>query len=139
MEEQDPAEVKFGCLHILVGSSSCAPRVKVGSVINCAAEIPNLPFGSSTLRLEWKEVRGELLSDVEPKVLQFCRDRCHEPILIHCAAGKVVPLSVVRNINPFFFLFVVALGLRCPFGLVPARKGFVEGRVRGVIPCSELY
>lgn len=90
MHDADPASVQFGPLTLLIGSASCTPACSLGGVINCAAEVPNLPFGVPTLRLEWREVQGELLTDVEPSVLSFARERrSFGPLLVHCAAGKV--------------------------------------------------
>jgi hypothetical protein len=89
--DDDPAPLHFGSLHLLVGSCHCSLQCHVGGVVNCAAEVANLPLGVDTLRLEWREVRGELLVDVESVVLDFVRKHSpFGPVLIHCAAGKVV-------------------------------------------------
>lgn len=103
--DADPAEVLPG--ELFVGSSmGRPPPVSVGGIINCAAEctdpIVGGPSSSSSwadappiLRLEWREVAGELLDNVEHRVLQFIAQ--HLPngcIWIVCAAGQSRSVSI---------------------------------------------
>jgi hypothetical protein len=93
--DADPAYVCFGGVRLFVGSSGCHLKERVSGVVNCAAEVANLALSCPTLRLELKEVSGELLVEVEDAVLNFVREHVAKgPVLIHCAAGKSRSVSV---------------------------------------------
>jgi hypothetical protein len=128
MKVRDPAVLLDG--RLLVGSANAdLSQLNVTAVINCAHEITNLH--PKTLRLEWREVRGETLESVRTAVLAFYDAAMKRPeavVFVHCAAGKSRSVAVA----------IMILHMREQMSLKKAFQAIFEQR--GVIePNSDLW